>query len=654
NGGFNKLTSTVAGLVKPGKYEDSGFDPKEWLDPGDERKMALFTQYAICAAKQALFDAEWISISDDDKEKTGVCIGSGIGSFQDIIDTSMIYKEHACKSSFYDYGAHKVNPMFIPRVLINMAAGHLSLKYGFHGPNHSVSTACTTGAHSIGDASRFIQFGDADVMIAATKFNDNPKEASRPFDKDRNGFVISEGAGMLVLEEYHHAISRGARIYAEICGYGLSGDAYHMTAPHENGHGAKLAMIRSLNHSKILPKDIDYINTHATSTLIGDVAEIKAIHSLFHSKDNNNKKNLAISSTKGSIGHLLGAAGAVEAIFTILAIYHDILPPNLNLNSLDSQLEKTSQFNFVQTPIDQKVNYALTNSFGFGGTNASLCFKKFGIIITPTILYYYFYNNSSKDFLSSTQFIYCKITSIKQINHNTTLYRLRLPNPLNQPLPISSCIQIKDEAAQILREYTPINNTDDDKSYLELLIKKYKNGYMSNYLNSLKVGDSVSIRGPLTTWKYETNMKKYIGMICGGTGITPMKQIISHILQNPDDKTKLFLLYSSLSKSDVLLYDELNELANKYPDRLKIYYTIDNPPSPGNSNDDWKWGVGFINEDMIKKFLPNPNEDIMILVCGPDGLIRHISGDKGKNFSQGAIGGLLKRLGYNKSQVFKF
>ncbi|CAJ0913046.1 11346_t:CDS:10, partial [Entrophospora sp. SA101] len=284
NGGFNKLTSTVAGLVKPGKYEDSGFDPKEWLDPGDERKMALFTQYAICAAKQALFDAEWISISDDDKEKTGVCIGSGIGSFQDIIDTSMIYKEHACKSSFYDYGAHKVNPMFIPRVLINMAAGHLSLKYGFHGPNHSVSTACTTGAHSIGDASRFIQFGDADVMIAATKFNDNPKEASRPFDKDRNGFVISEGAGMLVLEEYHHAISRGARIYAEICGYGLSGDAYHMTAPHENGHGAKLAMIRSLNHSKILPKDIDYINTHATSTLIGDVAEIKAIHSLFHSK----------------------------------------------------------------------------------------------------------------------------------------------------------------------------------------------------------------------------------------------------------------------------------------------------------------------------------------------------------------------------------
>ncbi|CAJ0823328.1 9603_t:CDS:2, partial [Entrophospora sp. SA101] len=233
------------------------------------------------------------------------------------------------------------------------------------------------------DASRFIQFGDADVMIAAkslaTKFNDNPKEASRPFDKDRNGFVISEGAGMLVLEEYHHAISRGARIYAEICGYGLSGDAYHMTAPHENGHGAKLAMIRSLNHSKILPKDIDYINTHATSTLIGDVAEIKAIHSLFHSKDNNNKKNLAISSTKGSIGHLLGAAGAVEAIFTILAIYHDILPPNLNLNSLDSQLEKTSQFNFVQTPIDQKVNYALTNSFGFGGTNASLCFKKFGL-----------------------------------------------------------------------------------------------------------------------------------------------------------------------------------------------------------------------------------------------------------------------------------
>ncbi|CAG8472536.1 9913_t:CDS:10 [Diversispora eburnea] len=357
-GVFNELPSTVAGTVKPGKYEVCGFDPKEWLDRGDERKMSLVTQYAICAAKQAIMDAEWYPTSDYEKNQTGVCIGSGIGNIEDI---------------------------------------------GFKkGPNHAVSTACTTGAHSIGDASRFIQFGDADVMIAGgaeaciiplalagfskakslvTKYNDQPEEASRPFDKDRDGFVIGEGAGMIVLEEYNHAKKRGARIYAEISGYGLSGDAHHITAPPENGIGAELAMRRALKHAQLSPDDIDYINAHATSTLLGDIAENRAIKSIFENSSQRDKilNKLAVSSTKGSIGHLLGAAGAVEAIFTILAIYNNVLPPTLNLNNPGDPPSDFISFNYVPKVAQQpsfRIRAALSNSFGFGGTNASLCFVK--------------------------------------------------------------------------------------------------------------------------------------------------------------------------------------------------------------------------------------------------------------------------------------
>ncbi|RHZ81070.1 hypothetical protein Glove_124g15 [Diversispora epigaea] len=392
-GVFNELPSTVAGTVKPGKYEVCGFDPKEWLDRGDERKMALVTQYAICAAKQAIMDAEWHPTSDHEKNQTGVCIGSGIGNIEDIVSTS---------NAFNTRGFKKVSPMFVPKILINMPAGHLTMKYGFRGPNHAVSTACTTGAHSIGDASRFIQFGDADVMIAGgaeaciiplalagfskakslvTKYNDRPEEASRPFDKDRDGFVISEGAGMMVLEEYNHAKKRGARIYAEISGYGLSGDAHHITAPPENGIGAELAMRRALKHAQLSPDDIDYINAHATSTLLGDIAENRAIKSIFENSSQRDKtrNKLAVSSTKGSIGHLLGAAGAVEAIFTILAIYNNVLPPTLNLNNPGDPPSDFTSFNYVPKVTQQPstgIRAALSNSFGFGGTNASLCFVK--------------------------------------------------------------------------------------------------------------------------------------------------------------------------------------------------------------------------------------------------------------------------------------
>ncbi|CAG8491132.1 5558_t:CDS:2 [Ambispora leptoticha] len=385
-GGFEGLPSTVAGIVKRGKAKEGGFDPEEWLDRGDERKMALFTQFAIASAKQALADAEWSADTDYEKERTGVCIGSGVGGFEDVVSSTLIYENQ---------GYRKISPLFVPRMLINMAAGHLTMKYGFRGPNHAVATACTTGAHAIGDASRFIQFGDADVIIAGgsescihplslagakslmTKLNDRPRESSRPFDRERDGFVISEGAGVVVLEELEHAKKRGARIYAEICGYGLSGDAYRMTAPPEDGSGAVLAMKRALHHSRS-GNEIDYVNAHATSTILGDIAENRAIASVFPNRviDKVNMSNvLAVSSNKGAIGHLLGAAGAVEAIFTILAVYENIIPPTLNLQNPDTEFR---QFNYVPLAAQQKVvRAALTNSFGFGGVNASLCFRKF-------------------------------------------------------------------------------------------------------------------------------------------------------------------------------------------------------------------------------------------------------------------------------------
>ncbi|KAJ4369385.1 Mitochondrial beta-keto-acyl synthase [Didymella sp. IMI 355093] len=297
--------------------------------------MAKFAQYAMVASEEALKDAGWAPTQEDDLEATGVYVGSGIGSLDDAYDTAVAF----------DKGGHrKVSPLFVPRLLINLAAGHISMRYGFKGPNHAATTACTTGAHSVGDASRMIQLGDANVMVAggaescihplavsgfararslATEFNDRPAEASRPFDRDRNGFVIGEGAGVVVLEELEHAKARGARIYAEVAGYGLSSDAYHMTAPREDGQGPRLAMKKALKHAGLTPASVDYINAHATSTPLGDAAENRAIKDLLLGEEGKARaSDINVSSTKGAVGHLLGAAGSVEAIFTILGLHN--------------------------------------------------------------------------------------------------------------------------------------------------------------------------------------------------------------------------------------------------------------------------------------------------------------------------------------------
>ncbi|KAG2206225.1 hypothetical protein INT46_006393 [Mucor plumbeus] len=380
--GYEKLPVRIAAEIPKGSFEDGKFTASEWLDKGDDRTMAKFSHYAIAAARQAINDAQWIPETDLDKERTGVCIGSGMGSLEDIVDTSTAYSSG---------GYRKVSPMFVPRILINMAAGHLTMKYGFQGPNHAVSTACTTGAHAIGDAMRFIQYGDADIMIAggteasvhplaiagfarakslASQYEDNPTEASRPFDKDRSGFVMGEGSGVVVLEEYEHAKKRGAKIYAELKGYGLSGDAHHMTSPPENGQGAIRSMRRALQVAGLSPADIDYVNAHATSTPAGDVAENRAIKTVF----DGHWDNINVSSTKGATGHLLGAAGAVEAIFSILSVKNNIIPPTLNLHNPANE-----EFNLNYVPLvaqEKQVRAAITNSFGFGGTNATLCFAK--------------------------------------------------------------------------------------------------------------------------------------------------------------------------------------------------------------------------------------------------------------------------------------
>ncbi|KAJ1790984.1 Mitochondrial beta-keto-acyl synthase [Coemansia sp. RSA 2167] len=382
--GFDAQPSQVAGIVpRTGTYSDGQFDAQEWLAPGDTSRMAPFTQFATCAAQQALDDAEWTKVSDAQRERTGVCFGTGIGSLGDI---------EASHEQLRTGGARKVSPMFVPRILCNMAAGNISIRHGFCGPNHAVSTACTTGAHAIGDAMRFIQFGDADVMVAgaaeapllplalagfskikalALGFNDRPHAASRPFDRARAGFVIGEGAAALVLEELEHARSRGARIYAEICGYGLSGDAHHITAPPQDGAGAQRAMRRALQTASLRAADIDYVNAHATSTPLGDAIENRAIKAVFGSA----ASNLAVSSTKSATGHLLGAAGAIEAVFSVLAVAHDIAPPTLNLDNVDA--DAGFDLNYVpHTPQERPVRAAMTNSFGFGGTNASLVFAK--------------------------------------------------------------------------------------------------------------------------------------------------------------------------------------------------------------------------------------------------------------------------------------
>ncbi|KAI0167938.1 thiolase-like protein [Pestalotiopsis sp. NC0098] len=382
---WRDLPSTVAGVVPKGNGGEGLWQASDWFTATEQRRTSTFTQYAMAAASEALQDAGWDPKRQEQLEATGVCLGSGIGNLDEIFTTSVTYEQSGYK---------KVSPLFVPKILINMAAGHIAMKYGFQGPNHAATTACTTGAHSIGDASRFIAFGDADVMVAggseacihpltfagfgrsrslSTSFNHDPPSSCRPFDRQRNGFVVAEGAAVVVLEELEHARARGAHIYAELNGYGCSGDAYQMTAPLEDGSGAHRAMKQALKHANIRPNRVDYINAHATGTTIGDTAEALAIRSLMVGPEGYTKDaDVTVSSTKGSIGHLLGAAGAIEAVFSILSITDNAVPPTMNLHDPDIE----PKFNLVpMTSQNKQVDVAMSNSFGFGGTNASLVFS---------------------------------------------------------------------------------------------------------------------------------------------------------------------------------------------------------------------------------------------------------------------------------------
>lgn len=366
--------SKIAGLVPLGT-EKGQFNSTDYMSPSERRRIDTFILYGIAAAEEALTDSGWVPETEEQKEMTGVMIGSGVGGLPRIYEASVLLKEG---------GPRKISPFFIPSCLINLVSGQVSIRYGFKGPNHAVVTACSTGTHAIGDAVRLIQWGDADVMVAggaeasvcelgvagfaalralSTNFNDTPEKASRPWDRDRDGFVIGEGAGVVVLEEYEHAKKRGAKIYAEVLGYGLSGDAHHITAPAEDGNGGFRAMKGALRHAKLNPEDIGYINAHGTATPIGDMIELGAVKRLF-------THNASMSSTKSAIGHLLGAAGGVEAIFSILALNSGILPPTINL---DNPSEGTDGIDLIPHKAkEQKIRYAMSNSFGFGGTNASL------------------------------------------------------------------------------------------------------------------------------------------------------------------------------------------------------------------------------------------------------------------------------------------
>lgn len=366
--------SKIAGLVPLGT-EKGQFNSTDYMAPSERRRIDTFILYGIAAAEEALTDSGWVPETEEQREMTGVMIGSGVGGLPRIYEASVLLKEG---------GPRKISPFFIPSCLINLVSGQVSIRYGFKGPNHAVVTACSTGAHAIGDAARLIQWGDADVMVAggaeasvceigvagfaalralSTNFNDTPEKASRPWDRDRDGFVIGEGAGVIVLEEYEHAKKRGAKIYAEVLGYGLSGDAHHITAPAEDGNGGFRAMKGALRHAKLNPEDIGYINAHGTATPIGDMIELGAVKRLF-------THNANMSSTKSAIGHLLGAAGGVEAIFSILALNSGILPPTINL---DNPSEGTDGIDLIPHKAkEQKIRYAMSNSFGFGGTNASL------------------------------------------------------------------------------------------------------------------------------------------------------------------------------------------------------------------------------------------------------------------------------------------
>jgi 3-oxoacyl-[acyl-carrier-protein] synthase II len=375
------LSVKIACQVPIGDSATGSFNPDEVVPPKDQRKMDDFIIFAIGAADEAIADSGWAPESEEDFERTGVMIGSGIGGLETIAEASLLLKEK---------GPRRISPFFIPSSLINLASGQVSIKYGFKGPNHAPVTACSTGAHALGDASRLIGFGDADVMIAggseaaicrlgiagfaaaralSSNFNDEPQRASRPWDKDRDGFVMGEGAGVVVLEEYEHAKARGARIYAEVAGYGLSGDAYHITSPPEDGNGGFRAMKAALRNAGMTVEDIDYVNAHGTSTPVGDEIELGAVKRLF----GDHAYKISMSSTKSAIGHLLGAAGAVEAIFSIKAIEADVVPPTLNLENPSDGCD----IDLVpKTAKERKVSAALSNSFGFGGTNASLIFKE--------------------------------------------------------------------------------------------------------------------------------------------------------------------------------------------------------------------------------------------------------------------------------------
>lgn len=377
---FQSLPCRIAGFAKDG---DKRIELSNYFSKSEIKTMAPATGYALLATKEALKDAQLEDVSEQTKQNTGVAVGMGMVDLTDICNTYESSKK----------GYHHINPFFIPRILPNMAAGQISIKYGFNGPNHSVSTACATGAHAIGDSFRFIKYGSADIMVCggaescisplslaafcrlralSTSYNDQPEKASRPFDKKREGFVMGEGSAILILEEYQHALNRKVNIYAEILGYGLSGDASHLTAPNPNGNGAFLAMSRAIKDAKVNISDITYVNAHATSTPLGDAIETKAIKKLFEE----NYRTISISSTKGAHGHLLGAAGNLEAVFAIKAVQEGILPPTINLEESEE-----TEINFVPNKsqdwrtLDRRI--ALKNAFGFGGTNASLCIAQY-------------------------------------------------------------------------------------------------------------------------------------------------------------------------------------------------------------------------------------------------------------------------------------
>ena len=377
----SQLASKIAGQVPQGPKAEGKLDVNEWIPVKDVKKMDRFIQLALVAAEEAVEDSGWMPEDEDGRCRTGVMIGSGIGGLPTIYEASQLVASGKSR---------RISPFFIPSALINLASGHVSIKYGFKGPNHAVVTACATGVHALGDAARLIALGDADVMVAggaeaavseigmagfcasralSTAFNDEPAKGSRPWDKERDGFVMGEGAGVLVLEEYEHAKKRGAKIYAEVVGYGMSGDANHITPPSEDGDGAFRSMKAALASARVAPEQVQYVNAHGTSTPMGDDIELGAVERLWGDA----AKGLAMSSTKSAIGHLLGAAGAVEGIFSVLAIRDGIAPPTLNLEnpSRESPIDRVAL-----TAQERRIDVALSNSFGFGGTNASIVFRR--------------------------------------------------------------------------------------------------------------------------------------------------------------------------------------------------------------------------------------------------------------------------------------